>query len=255
MKTKYTLSSFIFKANNVFDNKYDYSLVDFINLITEVKIICPLHGVFKRVPFRHINGKRGCPKCGKEQSSNKKRSNTKDFIEKANKVHNNKYDYKFSEYTKKINKIKIICPIHGIFEQIVSNHLDGKGCQKCGNLLIKKERSVNPNGWSKTNWFKSSLKSKNYNSFKVYIIKCYNETEQFYKIGRTFKTIKNRFHSAAMPYNYEIIKVFEFKEATQENCDLCYDLETKLKQINKENKYTPLLKFCGMEECFLTIKN
>ncbi|HRV32232.1 MAG TPA: hypothetical protein P5241_01505 [Candidatus Paceibacterota bacterium] len=53
------------------------------------------------------------------------------FIEKAKKIHGDKYDYSNTIYTESKNKVNIICPIHGIFEQRASGHLSGYGCQKC----------------------------------------------------------------------------------------------------------------------------
>jgi len=58
--------------------------------------------------------------------------NTKQYINKAKKVHNARYDYSLLEYRYSKDKIKIICPEHGIFEQIASKHLFGYGCSKCG---------------------------------------------------------------------------------------------------------------------------
>ena len=56
-------------------------------------------------------------------------------------------------------------------------------------------------------FLKSSKKSKNFDSFKVYVIRCWNEEEEFYKIGRTFRTVKHRFRDKIGKYNYEVIKV------------------------------------------------
>ena len=68
---------------------------------------------------------RGCPKCAGYQFT------TKDFIEKANQVHNFKYDYSKVEYTNGEGFVNIICPIHGEFLQRASIHLHGHGCGKC----------------------------------------------------------------------------------------------------------------------------
>ena len=75
----------------------------------------------------------------KETSSNnttKKTVNKKitsnEYIKKVKEIHSNKYDYSLTEYTKAHNKIKIICPKHGIFEQKAYSHLQGTGCPKCG---------------------------------------------------------------------------------------------------------------------------
>jgi glutaredoxin/very-short-patch-repair endonuclease len=55
-----------------------------------------------------------------------------DYIKKANIIHNNKYDYSLMKYNGYRSKIKIICPIHGIFEQIANNHIINKsGCPQC----------------------------------------------------------------------------------------------------------------------------
>lgn len=94
-----------------------------------------------------------------------------------------------------------------------------------------------------------SKNSKNFDSFKVYIIKCFNKDEEFYKIGRTYTKIKKRFGTKLlMPYKYEVLN--EFIGTAEE----MYDLETKLKNMNKNNKYLPKIKFGGMQECFKEIK-
>lgn len=64
-----------------------------------------------------------------------KKVTTEEFIAKAKVCHNDKYDYSQAVYTGAINQISIICPIHGMFQQKAANHLQGKGCAKCGNTL------------------------------------------------------------------------------------------------------------------------
>ena len=56
-----------------------------------------------------------------------------EFIKKAKSVHGDKYDYLQCEYKGGKLKVKIICPIHGIFEKTPNNHLVGQGCPKCSN--------------------------------------------------------------------------------------------------------------------------
>jgi len=53
------------------------------------------------------------------------------FNNKANLIHYNKYNYSLVNYSKASNKVIIICPTHGDFTQIPSNHLAGKGCKRC----------------------------------------------------------------------------------------------------------------------------
>lgn len=71
-----------------------------------------------------------------------KKVNTEQFIEKANRIHNNKYTYEKTVYTTVKNKIIITCPIHGDFLQVPNQHLDKSGCAKCkfdkiGNIKRK----------------------------------------------------------------------------------------------------------------------
>ena len=121
---KLTTEEFIQKAKKIHGDKYDYSLVKYIGALINVKIICFKHGEFNLTPNRHLLGK-GCPKCG-----NKIKTTTQ-LIEDFNYIHNNKYDYNLVVYKNQRTKIKIICPIHGVFEQHIGQHLRGHGCDKC----------------------------------------------------------------------------------------------------------------------------
>ena len=62
-----------------------------------------------------------------------KRLTQEEFIEKCKIKHNDKYDYSKTVFTYMLEKIIIICPIHGEFEQVAAAHVTtGKGCAKCG---------------------------------------------------------------------------------------------------------------------------
>ena len=240
---------FIYKSNVIYNFIYDYSLVEYVNAHKKVKILCHEHGYFEITPNKHLSRKSGCPKCGIKQRNNSIKYTTEKFIEKANKVHSNKYNYNEVDYKSSEIKIKILCNLHGIFEQFPKKHLYGDGCPLCGNITISKKASENPTGWANSNWIESSKKSKYFDSFKVYIIKCFNDEEEFYKIGKTFQLIKRRFHAKKeMPYNYEVIKLIigEAIEIT--------DLEAQLKRVNKKHSYLPKIKFHGMYECFSSIE-
>ena len=133
MSVVFNTKTFIEKSRKVHGNKYDYSLVEYINAKTKIKIICPKHGEFRQTPDSHKRGN-GCPKCANELISNKMKSSTQDFIEKSKKVHGDKYDYSKVKYTYNHKKVTIICPIHGEFEQVASSHYGGSGCPKCSDI-------------------------------------------------------------------------------------------------------------------------
>ena len=149
MGKRSTTEKFIEKSNIIHKNRYDYSLVEYYNAFTKIKIICKEHGIFEQMPNYHLRGC-GCSKC----YGNYKYT-TDEFIEKAKKIHNNKYDYSLVIYKNCTTKIKIICTIHSEFTQKPDNHLTGQGCPICkesfgekiierflkdNNILYKREK-------------------------------------------------------------------------------------------------------------------
>ncbi|HWL22317.1 MAG TPA: GIY-YIG nuclease family protein [Ureibacillus sp.] len=244
----FNTDEFIKKSKEKHGDRYDYSLVDYKNSREKVKIICGEHGVFEQRAVNHLGGF-GCVKCANDKVSSIKSYDTKDFIEKAIKTHGYKYDYTLVKYVNSQNKVKIICPIHGVFEQKANNHLNNRGCYKCSRDVVSRRHKEKPQGWNITSWQKKAEQAKNFDSFKVYIIKCWNENEEFYKIGRTYNTIKRRFTGKYnMPYNYEVLKEIIFHNAKD-----CFDKENELKLLHKNFKKIPSIKFNGMNECFSEI--
>ena len=119
------------RAEQVHHGVYDYSCLVYKNALTKVDILCPKHGRFTQLPFNHLKGV-GCPSCGAETRANGISLDTDDFISKADKVHQGKYDYSRVNYTGYNNKVEILCPVHGSFLQRANNHLAGVGCRECG---------------------------------------------------------------------------------------------------------------------------
>ena len=96
-----------------------------------------------------------------------------EFIEKAKKIHGDKYDYSKVEYVNSQTKVCIICPEHGEFWMKPNDHLSRKyGCHKCGwidegkNLRKKTETFIeeakkkhgNKFDYSKVNYVKNNEK-------------------------------------------------------------------------------------------------
>jgi hypothetical protein len=158
---KMTKNDFINKAIQKHGNKYDYSLVNYVNRKTKVKIICPIHGEFEQTPGKHIFGQ-SCSKCSK------KYMDTDFFIEKSKEVHNNRYDYSLVDFVNNKTKLKIICHIHGEFKQLSNDHLNGFGCSKCSkrymdtNLFIEKSTKIHDNkyNYSLVNYINTKTKVK-----------------------------------------------------------------------------------------------
>lgn len=123
---------FIRRAKSIHGDKYDYSRVDYKNNQTKVCIICPEHGEFWQEPRAHLSGM-GCPICGAINGGLKGRLTQDNFIEKAKKIHNGKYDYSKTKYITAIKPVIITCPLHGDFQQTPHKHLVGHGCPICGS--------------------------------------------------------------------------------------------------------------------------
>lgn len=65
-----------------------------------------------------------------------------EFIAKAHAVHGDKYDYSQAVFTGSANKVTIICPEHGPFQQRANSHLQGNGCKKCAVLKTAQTRDT-----------------------------------------------------------------------------------------------------------------
>ena len=140
-RIKLDTEEFIRRAREIHGNRYDYSKVEYINAQTKVKIICPIHGEFWQTPSGHLNG-HGCSKCHIEKLKEEKRYSLNEWIEIANNVHQNKYDYSKSVYSSSNREIEIICPKHGSFWQIATEHLQGCGCPKCSHHISSYEIEI-----------------------------------------------------------------------------------------------------------------
>jgi hypothetical protein len=132
MPKKLTTAQFITRAKTKHgEGRYDYSLVNYVNSVTPVKIICNVCGCeFEQRPDSHLQGK-GCHKCAVIKTH--PLTTFEEFLKNARSVHGEKYDYSQVKWNKVTDKITIICPEHGPFEQAAINHYWAKqGCPKCG---------------------------------------------------------------------------------------------------------------------------
>ena len=132
---KQTNEDFIKKATEKHGRCFDYSKCEYVNNYTEICIICPLHGEFWQQPRVHLL-EQGCPKCYRDRQ----RLTNEEFVERAKKVHIDKYNYSKTEYTNSHTKVCIICKKHGEFWQRPNTHLQGVGCPDC--ISSKLEESV-----------------------------------------------------------------------------------------------------------------
>lgn len=219
-----SLQSYIDKFNVIHNNKYSYIEVN----KSKVTFKCDQKHI-TCIPIRnHFNGV-GCTECKNIEFRKK-------YLKLLTDKHNNKYSYDLSNATKTNDKIDITCKLHGVFTQAISNHYYGQGCPNCTLKSYNNEKFV------------ELCNEKNNGLGRFYIIKCFNDTEIFYKIGITSRKINERYsYKKEMPYNYEILIDFVGDASTIFNFELIFKNYIKKHKI----KYQPLIKFNGAKtECY-----
>ena len=170
-----TTENFIQRASDTHNGKYDYTPTTYTNTYNKVDIICPVHGTFNQVAKDHMAGY-GCPMCG-----GTRKQTTRDFIETAQKVHGDKYDYTLVDLKNMNKKVKIVCPNHGEFIQRPADHANGVGCPECGK--------IKQSGYT-VEYFNNHPGTKSIPA-KLYVI---TVDDKFCKIGITSKQyVKQRF--------------------------------------------------------------
>lgn len=131
---------------------YDFSEFVYTGVRDHSVVVCIYHGPFtanRSCLYQARNNP--CPECRKD----KHRLSAGNFIDRANKIHNNKYSYnkKSIECSGWRDYITITCPIHGEFKQSKGSHLTGCGCKDC---YIEKLPSKSSSGLLK--FYKSTEK-------------------------------------------------------------------------------------------------
>lgn len=159
---KIKLENYLIRAKDIHKSKYDYSLItNAKNTVEKLDIICPIHGVFKQNITAHVTAKQGCPKCG-----NRFIKTTQEVKDEIYNIHKDKYKYVNFIYKNNKQKIDIICEKHGIFKQIIREHINGSGCPKCTKTFKKttetfidavKQKFGDKYDYSKVDYIKNSI--------------------------------------------------------------------------------------------------
>ena len=214
-----TTEEFIAMAKEIHGDKYDYSKSVYTRNNAKINIVCSTHGVFAQTPINHWKGN-NCPFCANITRAEAKTKSTELFIAEARAIHGNKYNYSDSVYTGVKNRLHIICPTHGSFEQTPNEHLVGSGCQSCATYGF------------------------DYNIPAILYYLSINNGEA-YKIGITNSTVENRYYK-----ELDFIKVLwtkNFKTGKE-----AYLAEQNIKKKFEQFKYLgkPLL-ISGNTELFI----
>lgn len=221
----YTLEEFVSRAQTIHGTKYDYSQSNYTGAQNELTIICPEHGPFKYKPALHLLSKSGCPNCSKGMPLD-----TESYIAKARAIYGHAYSYEQCVYTGWRGKVTIICPSHGPFKQEANSHTQGHGCPACAAALQRFSWSQRMLGRPAT----------------LYLLRLFNEKEEFYKIGVTGYSVEHRYPACMLSgYSYEILAQHTSTDAAR-----IYDWEQSILNTFAHLKYIPTQPFGGASECF-----
>lgn len=138
MSKKKTLEELANDIKKVWGDKYTIAPNSvYVDTNTPMEFICKEHGLFRQRPHSLLAG-HGCQKCSKRHHYT-----TEEFIDKAKKVHGDKYDYSKANYVNTSTPLTIICPKHGEFQQTPNGHLiAGHGCPKCADEKVANVRRM-----------------------------------------------------------------------------------------------------------------
>jgi hypothetical protein len=131
-KNTKTLDVFVLQSMQIHNGIYRYEQSVYVNDSTKLLIECKIHGTFEQTPSQHLQG-HGCKKCANDLIGINRRLTFEIFLEKAKKIHGDKFDYSQSNYKSVDSKVFIICILHNSkYEQIPWSHLLGhNGCSIC----------------------------------------------------------------------------------------------------------------------------
>ena len=133
-KTKKEFEFYLAKFQEKHGDKYDYSKFDFKGSDVKGTVVCPDHGEFLVTPVAHV--KHGCYDCGKIAQALELTKTPEEkfeyFLNKARRVHGNKFEYFIDSYKDSILKTMIKCNKKDhVFWQLPASHLRGVGCPYC----------------------------------------------------------------------------------------------------------------------------
>lgn len=143
---------------------------------------------------------------------------------------------------RKVRMVSVECPIcQGDYSTTAQDVRSGKStmCKPC---------ALSFSTMSYSQWHEKGKLSVHFDSYKVYIIKLmHKETkESFYKIGKTYTTVKERYSREKSDFPYELEEIFEY---SHESGIYISKLERLLLNMYKHKAYLPKEDFCGKYEC------
>ena len=233
-KTKSTDKEvFLEEAIKVYGYKDDYTNTEVISSKDEVEVRCTKHNfTFNKNIQTYLAGY-GCPKCSAENYRTLRATPSEEYYRRVNEKHENKYTY-VGDFTTLSGVVTFFCEEHGEQRLNANSHLIGAGCKKCDTTPIKTNKRTK----------EGYCKLANGRPTKLYFLECAKDGERFYKIGKTFKEISERYSKSKMYYDYEIKHIYT------SSAEEIWDLEESFHLKYKEFRHHPKKWFAGYSESY-----
>lgn len=147
MPRKGTTEQFICRSKLKFNKRFSYEDVIYLGSDRKVLLTCVVCGTaFSITPHSHFRSgsQGGCPVCHNMNRGASQRATKEGFIEKAQKIHGDAYEYSEVVYVNNHSKVCIFCRKHKKYFSVTPDgHLTGAGCPICyGERLSELYRST-----------------------------------------------------------------------------------------------------------------
>lgn len=224
-KNTYCINQF----KEIHGGTFDYSLVEYVNQKTPVKILCEKHGIFEQTPDVHKKG-HTCNRCSIEGRTTKRET-----ISTWLKDNNFDNSTKVSILTEEgINsKLEVVCKLGHKYSTTFNRRKAKNSCKECHYIYLYLSNN------------KITEEAKDV-KMTFYILRLFNQNREVYKVGIT-KDIKERISDikAKSSFNIEILKEEEI------NLLDAYNKEQYFLKEYKRFKANGLEAFGGHTECFI----
>ena len=233
-QTKYNNKEmFIEEAKKVYGDKDDYTNTEIISASEKMEVVCTKHNHTFTKGIQTYLGGWGCPICSAENYRKLRAIPSEEYYRRVNEKHENKYTYA-GDFTTLSGVVTFFCEEHGEQRLNANSHLIGAGCKKCEKTPIKTNKRTK----------EGYCKLANGRPTKLYFLECSKDGERFYKIGKTFKEISERYTKSKMYYDYEIKHIYT------SSAEEIWDLEESFHLKYKEFRHHPKKWFAGYSESY-----
>ncbi|MBP7272559.1 MAG: hypothetical protein KA974_01885 [Saprospiraceae bacterium] len=156
-KKRKSHDEFISEVSKLYGDLVSFEKTQYVTSQTPIMVTCKKHGDFITSPHNFRRGKLGCHLCagdnrGKYPTQQLESQKTaalrieksrESIIDKARKVHGNRYEYDSKSYTSAKVPFTVICKEHGPFQVRLGHHLKrGHGCPICANSTSAGEYAI-----------------------------------------------------------------------------------------------------------------